>query len=150
MAKRLSLLLLRVSLGGLLLVWGVNKVVNIDHSMAIAENFYFGLLAAETWLPVAGVVQMAVGLLIIAGFARRWVYPIQLLLNGVSLAAVIASVIDPWGWFLEGTNALFYPSLIIFAGSLVVMAFADQDQLALDARKAPAPVSWKARRDCGQ
>ncbi|EWH02082.1 hypothetical protein [Halomonas sp. BC04] len=54
MLKMTSLLLLRVSLGGLLLLWGANKIVNVDRSLAIAENFYFGFLAAETILPLAG------------------------------------------------------------------------------------------------
>ena len=149
MLKTASLLLLRVSLGGLLLIWGANKIINVGHSLAIAENFYFGFLAAEFILPLAGAGQILIGLLVIVGFARRWVYPLQLLLNGVSLLAVSASVIDPLGWFLDGTNVLFYPSLIIFAGSLVVMAFREEDRLALDARQRPLPTSWVARRDCG-
>ncbi|MFY0992259.1 DoxX family membrane protein [Halomonas sp. C05BenzN] len=149
MSKTLSLLLLRVSLGGLLLVWGVNKIVNTDHSQAIADNFYFGFLSTEVLLPLAGVGQMLVGLLVVIGLARRWTYPLQLLLNGASLVAVSASVIDPWGWYLEGTNALFYPSLIIFAASLAVMAFREEDRLSLDAaRQRPGPVSWEARRRC--
>jgi putative oxidoreductase len=150
MSKAITLLLLRISLGGLLLVWGINKVVNVDHSKAIAENFYSGFLATEGWLPVAGIAQMLAGVLVIIGLARRWVYPIQLLINGASLMAVSASVIDPWGWFLDGTNALFYPSLIILAGSLVVMAFQAEDRFALDAaRKRPGSSTWEARRDCG-
>ncbi|PXX99968.1 DoxX family protein [Halomonas sp. LBP4] len=149
MTKIASLLLLRVSLGGLLLVWGVNKILNVDHSRAIAENFYSGVLASGTLLPLAGAGQILIGLLVIIGLARRWVYPLQLLLNGASLLAVSASVIDPWGWFLEGTNVLFYPSLIIFAGSLVVMAFREEDRFALDARHRTRPASWVARRNCG-
>ncbi|MCH4562408.1 DoxX family protein [Halomonas sp. EGI 63088] len=149
MTKIASLLLLRVSLGGLLLVWGVNKILNVDHSRAIAENFYSEVLASGTLLPLAGAGQILIGLLVIIGLARRWVYPLQLLLNGASLLAVSASVIDPWGWFLEGTNVLFYPSLIIFAGSLVVMAFREEDRFALDARHLPRPASWVARRNCG-
>lgn len=63
---------------------------------------------------------MLIGLLVVIGLVRRWVYPLQLVINGASLLAVSASVIDPWGWYLEGTNALFYPSLIIFAANLLV------------------------------
>jgi hypothetical protein len=60
------------------------------------------------------------------------VYPLQLLLNGASLLAVMPSVIDPWGWMFEGSNVLFYPSLIIFAGSLLLIAYRDEDRMALD------------------
>lgn len=148
MRKAWSLFLLRVSLGGLLLVWGVNKVVNVDHSLAISDNYYAGILSSGTLIPLAGIGQIMIGLLISIGLARRWVYPLQLLINGVSLLAVSASVVDPWGWFLEGTNALFYPSLIIFAGSLVVMAFREEDRLAVDARIKPRPATWRATHRC--
>jgi putative oxidoreductase len=150
MLKPLSLLLLRLSLGGLLVVWGMKKIVDVDQSLAIAENYYLGLLAVETLLPLAGIAQVLIGLLVIVGLLRRWVYPVQLFINGASLMAVSASVIDPWGWYFDGTNILFYPSLIIFAGSLVILAFREMDRLALDAtRRRPLPSSWEARRSCG-
>jgi hypothetical protein len=45
--------------------------------------------------------------------------------------------VDPWGWYLEGSSVLFYPSLIIFAAVLVLWAMSAEDVLALGAR---APV----------
>lgn len=130
-----TLLFLRVSLGWLLIIWGADKVFNTEHGMAVANTFYFGFLAMESILQISGIVQILIGLLVVVGFARLWVYPLQLLLNAASLIAVSQSVIDPWGWFFEGSNVLFYPSLVIFAGSLLLMAFRDQDRLALDASR---------------
>jgi uncharacterized membrane protein YphA (DoxX/SURF4 family) len=80
---------------------------------------------------IAGVLQMLVGLAVVVGFARRWVYPLQVVLNGASLLAVMQSVIDPWNWVFEGSNALFYPSLIIFAASLLLIAYRDEDKWVL-------------------
>lgn len=128
-----TLLFLRLSLGWLLVIWGADKVFNVAHGMAVANKFYFDFLSIESVLRVGGVLQMLVGLAVVLGFARRWVYPAQVLFNGASLFAVMQSVIDPWGWVFEGSNVLFYPSLIIFAGSLLLIAFRDQDRLALDA-----------------
>tara|TARA_Y100000815_G_scaffold271514_1_gene298244 strand:- start:862 stop:1284 length:423 start_codon:yes stop_codon:yes gene_type:complete len=130
--KAWTLLLLRVSLGWLLVVWGADKVFNVEHGMAVADKFYFGFLASQSVMQVAGVAQVLVGLAVVAGLARRWVYPLQLMLNGASLLAVSKSVIDPWGWVFQGTNALFYPSLIIFFASLLLIAYRDQDLLVLD------------------
>lgn len=139
MMKQWSLLLLRISLGWLLVIWGINKVVNVEHGLAVANKFYFGLIAFDNLLQAGGVLQMVVGLLIVAGLMRRLVYPIQLLLSAATLLAVWQSVIDPWSWIFTGSNALFYPSLIIFAGCLVVMAWRDEDHFALDSlRKKPA------------
>jgi putative oxidoreductase len=129
-----SLVFLRVSLGWLLVVWGADKIFNTAHGIAVAEKFYFGFLASDMVLPIAGVLQVKIGLAVVIGAMRRWVYPIQLLLNAASLLAVAGSVIDPWSWFLEGSNALFYPSLIIFAGSILLIAFRDEDSLCLDAK----------------
>jgi putative oxidoreductase len=126
-----TLMLLRVSLGWLLVIWGADKVFNVEHSMAVANKFYFGLLAAESALQVAGVLQMLIGLAVVVGFARRWVYPVQALFNAASLFAVLQSVIDPWGWVFTGSNVLFYPSLIIFAASLLLIAYRDEDKLVL-------------------
>lgn len=41
---------------------------------------------------------------------------------------------DPWGWWLGGANVLFYPSLVVFAGSLVLWAFRDEDRLVVGGR----------------
>jgi len=126
-----TLLLLRVSLGWLLVIWGADKVFNVEHGMAVANKFYFGFLAVESALQVAGVLQILVGLAVVVGFARRWVYPLQVLFNVASLLAVMQSVIDPWSWVFEGSNPLFYPSLIIFAGSLLLIAYRDEDKWVL-------------------
>jgi len=127
-----TLLLLRISLGWLLVIWGADKVFNVEHGMAVANKFYFGFLAAESALQLAGILQVLLGLLVVFGAMRRWAYPLQLLLNGASLLAVAQSVIDPWSWVFSGSNALFYPSLIIMAASLLLIAFRDEDRLAVD------------------
>lgn len=55
-------------------------------------------------------------------------------ITGLTLIGVWRSIVDPWGWYLDGTNALFFPSLIVFAATLVLLAFRDEDRLALDGR----------------
>lgn len=96
--KSRSLLLLRISLGLLLVIWGLDKLVNVEYGLT---------------------------------------YPLQLVINGATLLGVWKSILDPWGWYMKGGNALFYPSLIIFAGSLVLLAFRDEDRLVVGRRDAP-------------
>lgn len=129
--KRTSLFLLRVSLGLLMVIWGVDKLVNPEHGARVAEAFYFGLFGWRSLLPVLGVAQTALGVVVVLGLWRRWAYPALAAITGFTLLGVWKSVIDPWGWYLEGANALFYPSLIIFAGVLVLIAFRDEDGLRL-------------------
>ena len=136
--KPRSLLLLRASLGLLMLLWGVDKLVNVEHGLAVSERFYLGAFSSAALLKAFGAAQIALGALVVVGAARRYAYPVLLAVTGATLLGVWRSVVDPWGWYLTGANVLFYPSLIIFAGSLVLWAFRDEDRLALDHRRAAA------------
>jgi putative oxidoreductase len=133
--KHWSLLLLRVTLGALLVWWGLDKLVNVEHGVEVAQHFYFGVGTNRLFLHAFGVFETALGVLIMLGWGRRWTHPLLLLIAAVTLVGVWRSVVDPWGWFLEGANVLFYPSVIIFAGALVLWAFRDTDVLGLDAAK---------------
>ncbi len=130
--KAPTLLFLRISVALLVLIWGLDKIVNPAHSLAVSDRFYLGLLSFESLLPVLGVAQILLAIMAGAGWKRKWVDPAIALINLGSLLGVWRSIIDPWGWVLEGTNALFFPSLIVFAACLVLIAFRDEERWALD------------------
>ena len=44
----------------------------------------------------------------------------------ITALAVWKSILDPWGWFLEGSQVLFYPSIIILAGAMVLWGTMDE------------------------
>ncbi len=132
--QRNALLLLRISLGGLMLYWGIDKLINVTHGVTVAEKFYGGMSVAATLMKGFGVLQVVLGALIIAGLFRRLTYPALLVVTGTTLIAVWKSIVDPFKLMSEGGNLIFYPSLIIFAGAFVLLAFRDMDHAALDAR----------------
>lgn len=134
--RAFSLMLLRVTLGGLMVWWGLDKLVNIEHAIRVSSSFYLGLFDAPTILKGFGVVQIAMGAMVIIGLMRRQTYLLMLAITTVNVFAVGKSILDPWGWIFEGTNALFYPSVTIFAANLVIMAFQDEDTISLDAKLA--------------
>jgi putative oxidoreductase len=134
--KAWSMLVLRISLGLLMLIWGVDKLVNVEHGMLVSERFYLGAFSVPALLHAFGVAQMALGVLIVMGLFGKYLYPVLLVITGVTLLAVWRSIIDPWGWYLDGANALFFPSLVIFAGALVLMGFREFDVYSLDARNS--------------
>jgi putative oxidoreductase len=133
-----SLLLLRLSLGVLMLIWGVDKLVNVKHGMKVSEHFYLGAFNSEMMLKAFGVLQIALGALLLFGIARRYTYPALLAITGTTLLGVWKSVLDPWGWYLKGGNVLFYLSLIIFAAGLVLWAFRDEDRIVVARASGPA------------
>ena len=139
--KAWSLVVLRVSLGLLMLIWGIDKLVNVEHSMLVSEHFYLGAFSMPALLQGFGAVQMVLGCFIVLGLFGRWMYPVLITITAVTLLAVWRSIVDPWGWYLEGANALFFPSLIIFAGALVLLAFRDLDTYSLDTRSAARGAS---------
>lgn len=133
--RKNSLLLLRIALGWLMVVWGVDKLINVTHAVRVSEGFYLGAMTGAGALQAFGVLQLVVGLLIVVGLMRRFTYPFLLAVTGVTLLAVWKSIIDPWGVFLKGGNLVFFSSAVIFAGALVLLAFQADDTIALDARR---------------
>lgn len=127
-----SLLLLRVSLGLLMIWWGLDKLVNVEHSLQVSQHFYGGVLMMGTVWKALGLLQLVLGLLVVAGFQRRIVYPALMAITAVTLVGVWRSVVDPWGWMLEGANVLFYPSLIIFAAAWVLWSARGHERWTLD------------------
>ena len=134
--KRWGLGLLRISMGWLMVIWGLDKLVNVEHSQAVAEGFYLGIGGQALLLNAFGVVQILLGALVVLGLWRRKTYPLLFAICLVTGLAVWKSIVDPWGWFIEGANVLFYPSFIIAAAALAMWGLIDDDTMALDAKKA--------------
>ena len=119
---KLARALLRISIGYLLVIWGVDKLVNPAHGLAVSDGFYFGWFSRPGLMTAFGVVQILLGVLVIAGIWNRYTYPAVVVITGTTLIGVWRSIVDPWGWYLAGAEVLFYPSLIIFAAALVLLA----------------------------
>lgn len=134
--KRWGLFLLRVTTGWLLVLWGIDKFQNVAHGQAVAETFYFGIGTQAVVQHIFGGIQILLGALVILGLQRRRAYPLMLAILLFTAIGVWKSIIDPWGWFLDGSNVLFYPSAIIAAGALLLWGTIDEDEMALDARMA--------------
>jgi len=145
--KPLTLAFVRVSVGLLVALWGIDKIMDVDHAVAISDGFYLGLFSVPVVLQTFGVVQTGIGLATVVGWLGRWVYPAVVLINGVSLLAVWRSILDPWGWVMEGTNVLFFPSLLIFAASLLILAWREADSYSIDGRRRGTAIASGSRQD---
>ena len=132
--KRWGLFLLRVTTGWLLVMWGLDKLFNVEHGQAVAETFYLGIGSQAVVLNVLGVLQIILGALVVLGLWRRRAYPVAFVVLLITALGVWKSIIDPWGWFLDGSQVLFYPSAIIAAGALLLWGTIDEDQMTLDAK----------------
>ncbi|MEP0067806.1 hypothetical protein [Pyruvatibacter sp.] len=133
--KSISLLLLRVGLGLLILIWAMVKLGAPEAAIGVSDKYYGGMLSGETLILVLGIAQALLGLLVILGLFRALAFPAMVIVLGLGAAAVWPSLIDPLGLIFGEDNVqiLFFPSLIVFFGTLVMFAFRDQDTLSLDA-----------------
>jgi uncharacterized membrane protein YphA (DoxX/SURF4 family) len=127
--------MLRMSIGYLLVIWGVDKLVNPAHGLDVSDHFYLGVFTFPGLMPVFGIAELILGGLVIVGIWGRYTYPVVVVIAAITAAGVWRSIVDPWGWYLQGANALFYPSLIILAASLVLLA--DEWQVSTRAREGP-------------
>jgi len=136
--KRIGLCALRVATGWLLVLWGLDKIVDVQHGLRVTEAFYGGLLGSSASVHhVLGGLQALLGVLVILGLWRRHAYPVMVVLLAGTAVGVWKSILDPWGWFLDGSNVLFYPSAVVLAGAVVLWGAMDDDELVLDRRRQP-------------
>ena len=122
-----GLLLLRVTLGIFLVIWGGDKLVNADHAVAVSEGFYFGLLSGGLVVTVSGIVQILLGLAVILGKFKPVAYTLMLLIYTGTLVAVWKSILDPLELFMDGGNPVFFSSAIIWAGAYLLWTQRNED-----------------------
>jgi putative oxidoreductase len=132
-----SLLFLRFSTGMLIILWGLVKLAKPDVGVGVATKYYGGVGAMNALQMPWGIFQIIIGLLVILGLFRRYVYPVQAGILCVGALAIWKYLLDPFGMYLlspEDSQLLFFPSLCLAAATLVIWAFRDDDRLALDNR----------------
>ena len=127
-SQRLALVFLRVTLGFLSIWWGLAKGLNLGVGEAVSNTFYGGLFSVDTLLIGFGWFEVLLGAGIVLGLWPRYLLSVQLVINGFTAAAVWYAILDPFQLYLpKQTDAafpqLFYPSIIIVAAGLVLLAF---------------------------
>ncbi|MEM9170597.1 MAG: hypothetical protein AAGC56_13210 [Pseudomonadota bacterium] len=133
--KAITLLLMRISTGLLLVIWGGIKVMAPTTAIAVSNKYYGGAISEAAFQTPLGAGQMLLGALVILGLLRRVVYPLQAIVLGAGLLAIWKYIADPLGLYLltpETRQVLFFPSTTVFFAALAVMAFRSDDRLALD------------------
>lgn len=133
--KAWSLLFLRVSTGLLCVIWGLIRLGEPAVGAHVNGKYYGGILSGETTQYAWGGFLLLVGILTIAGFQRRYAYPLQAAILCVGALGIWKYLLDPLGlWLLDRDSAqvLFFPSLGMAAATLVLLAFREDDKIALD------------------
>lgn len=132
----LALAILRISLGGFLLLWSVEKLVIPETTVSIWESFY--RMEIGNTIPYAiGTIEAAFSLALILGRWRTWVYGLAVLLHGISTLSTWKQLIDPWGLIFDTRpNHLFLAGVPVLAAFLALYLLRDWDSWSLDGRRA--------------
>jgi uncharacterized membrane protein YphA (DoxX/SURF4 family) len=131
-----SLLALRAGTGLLLILWGSLRVTTPEAGPGLANKYYSGLLDMQTLQLAYGAAEMLIGAMVVLGIFRRLAYPLQALILIPGALMLWRYLLDPLGvWLLsrEQSQILFFPSIALAAGTLVLIAFREFDRISLDA-----------------
>ncbi len=134
----ISLLTLRVALGGFLLVWGLEKLITPATIVGLYKEIYF-FDAPLTLLYAAGILECVLALAVIVGIYRTYSYGIAFLLHAFTVVFTIQWIVDPWGLISGKPQYLFLASVPVLAAFFVLFFLRDWDTYTLDERRAAGP-----------
>ena len=127
-----ALLVLRVTLGVFLLVWGIDKFVSVEATLRIWDRWY-PLPLTESLTPIIGIGETALAVALIAGLWRRVTYACALLFHALGTMSTWRALTDPWGLSSgQHTTILFQAAVPVLAGFLLLYLLRDWDRWSVD------------------
>ncbi len=124
--RRLSvcLLLLRLSVGLVMMVWAFDKILNPSHGGAVLESFYGLSGVGESLVRMIGVGQALIVLAFLAGFAKKWTYGAVLLMHGLTTLVTLSAYLQPL------KNILFFAAWPMLAALITLFLLRSEDRIA--------------------
>jgi hypothetical protein len=97
-----ALLALRLGVFLVMLMWTLDKFLNVGHASRIFESFYAVGGMGQTAFAVFGAAELVLILAFVAGYQKRVSYGLVLILHGVSTLSSYRQYLDPFN------NLLFF------------------------------------------
>jgi uncharacterized membrane protein YphA (DoxX/SURF4 family) len=126
-----ALAILRIALGLFLLVWGLEKFIAPQTSIAIYDYLY-GVSASSALTYGLGSLESLLALAIVVGAFRRWSYGIGLLAHAATVIATVRQIVDPWGLISGEPQHLFLAAVPILAAFAALYLLRDLDCFSFD------------------
>jgi hypothetical protein len=120
----LSLLLLRLSLGLVMMVWACDKMFNPDHGDAVLQSFYGIAGAGEQVIRGLGIIQALIVIAFLLGLGRTYSYGAVLVMHAVTTLVSWSAYLDPL------KNILFFSAWPMLAGLIALFLLRDYDRIA--------------------
>ncbi len=126
----LSLLLLRLSLGLVMMVWAFDKILNPGHGAAVLESFYGLPGTGEQAIRMIGAAQALIVLGFLLGVAKTWTYGAVLFMHAVTTLVSFSAYLEPL------KNILFFSAWPMLAGLVTLFLLREEDRFASVGRRA--------------
>ncbi len=126
----LSLLLLRLSLGLVMMVWAFDKILNPGHGAAVLESFYGLPGTGEQAIRMIGIAQALIVLGFLLGVAKTWTYGAVLFMHAVTTLVSFSAYLEPL------KNILFFSAWPMLAGLVTLFLLREEDRIASVGRRA--------------
>ena len=120
----LSLLLLRLSLGLVMMVWAFDKILNPEHGAAVLESFYGMPGTGEQTIRTIGIAQALIVVGFLLGVAKAWTYGAVLLMHAVTTFVSFSAYLEPL------KNILFFSAWPMLAGLVTLFLLRAEDRIA--------------------
>jgi uncharacterized membrane protein YphA (DoxX/SURF4 family) len=133
--QAISLLLMRLSTGIYLILWGIRKL-DTEGAAKLSNKYYDGMISGETVSLSLGGLEIITGLLVCLGLFRKIGYWSQVAWYFIGILPIYAYILDPFGLYLiEEARLTFFPSTTLLFASFVLIAFQKYDTLSLDHKR---------------
>lgn len=118
-----SLLLMRLTVFGVMLMWTLDKFVNSGHAAKVFENFYFIAGLKSAVMAVLGGLELVILTGFLLGVYKRFCYGAVLAFHTVSTLSSFGQYLSPF----EGSHLLFFAAWPMLAGCLLLYLLRDED-----------------------
>ena len=119
-----TLFWLRISVALVLIMWTIDKIINVEHAARVYEHFYkIPGLADGSLMIMIGVAELILIALFLIGRFKNITYLIVLIIHGVSTLSTYAKFMTPFG----GSNLLFFTAWPMLAACWMLYVFREQD-----------------------
>ncbi len=120
-----ALLVLRVTVFLVMLVWTIDKFIRPAHAASVCEHFYFLRGLGPTVMYAIGVIEVAILVGFVIGFAPRLTYGVVLMFHAVSTLSSFRQYFHPF----QGPNILFFAAWPMLGACFALYYLRDLDTI---------------------
>lgn len=118
-----SLLAMRLTIFGVMLLWTLDKFLNPGHAAKVFENFYFLAGLQSSVMAVLGGLELVILAGFLLGVYKRFCYGAVLAFHTVSTLSSYQQYLSPF----EGPHLLFFAAWPMLAGCLLLYLLREED-----------------------